>query len=425
MKTSETATVCGRCQDDVAHARCRVCGRTGMSSVLCLGRVPLANEFVPPELAPSPSHPLHLLHCDDCALAQLARSLSPEELFVEYAYFSSAAAPVLEHGRRLRAFVGQELAPESGGLVVEIGSNDGYLLRSYAADGYQVLGVDPARNVTPQARANGVRTLDAFFSRELAAEMRRSYGPACLIHANNVIAHTPDVVDVLSGLQLMLVDGGGAAVIEVPYLKHLVERGLFDTIYHEHVFYYSFTALYRLLKAAGLTAVHVTQTAFHGGSLRIVARAHPQAVSPSVEQLLREEAEACMTDISYYADFAAKVEDFLAATRKELHALAAAGYSLAGIGAPAKAAIMMSATDAPLKYISDTTPYKQGKCLPGTSVPVVAPDLLSTSPPDYCVIFPWNYADAIIEANGDYLRGGGSFIKPIDFRLEYITARHP
>ncbi|PJM98534.1 methyltransferase [Streptomyces sp. CB01201] len=394
-----------------------------MSSVLCLGLVPLANEFVPPEMAPSPSYPLHVLHCDDCALAQLARSLSPEQLFVEYAYFSSAAAPVLEHGRRLRAFVEQELAPERGGLVVEIGSNDGYLLRSYAADGYQVLGVDPAKNVTAQARANGVRTLDAFFTRELAAEMRRSYGPASLIHANNVIAHTPDVINVLSGLQLMLADGGGAAVIEVPYLRDLVERGLFDTIYHEHVFYYSFTALHRLLKAAGLTAVHVEQNAFHGGSLRVVARADPHAISPSVDQLLREEAVVGITDVSFYADFARKVEDFLAASRKELHAIAAAGHSLAGIGAPAKAAVMMSATDAPLKYISDSTPYKQGKCLPGTSVPVVAPDRLSTAPPDYCVIFPWNYADAIIEANDEYLRGGGVFIKPVDFRLEYISTR--
>ncbi|MFC4015593.1 class I SAM-dependent methyltransferase [Nonomuraea purpurea] len=408
------------CGDDVAVARCRVCGGSGMTSVLCLGRLPLANEFLPSHLAPSGRYPLHVLYCDDCCLAQLATSVPPEQLFTEYAYFSSASQPVLTHGTELRRFVEKELRPTREGLIVEIGSNDGYLLKEYASEGHRVLGIDPARNVAEFARAQGVPTLEAFFTSRLAGRIRRDHGEISVVHANNVLAHIPAVADVLSGVRTLLDGSDGAVVIEVPYVKDLVLRGLFDTIYHEHLFYYSLTALNRLIEAAGLVTVHVEHVRFHGGSLRVVARAGTPRVHRSVPEMLAAEDAAGMRAPAFYQQFGRRMTRFLTTIRQELRSIAEGSRRLAGYGAPAKASIMTGAAGIPLRYICDSTPYKQGKVLPGTRIPIVPPGHLLADQPDYCVLFAWNYADTIIAANQDYLRRGGVFIKPADYRLEYI-----
>lgn len=412
---------CDTCADDVAASRCRVCGRAGMSSVLCLGRAPLANEFVRAQDAPSPRYPLHVMHCDGCLLAQLASGVPPQRLFEEYAYFSSASAPLVDNGRRLRGFVRATVRPPAAGLVVEIGSNDGYLLRDYAADGHPVLGIDPARNVALAARAAGVPTLTEYFTTDLAGRIRAGHGPAAVVHANNVLAHVPDITDVLGGLRT-LVDGGGAVVIETPSIVDIVRRGLFDTVYHEHVYYYSFTALSRLLAAAGLTAVDVHPTDAHGGSMRVVARCGAAPVAASVPRTLAAEQAAGVADPDFYAGFAARVNGFLTELRDDLAGLAADGHRLAGFGAAAKAAIMVSATDAPLAYVCDSTPYKQDRMLPGTGIPIVAPQRLTTDPPDHCVILAWNYADRIIADNRDYLARGGTFVTAVDLRVRYVRA---
>jgi SAM-dependent methyltransferase len=428
MNPTPASDTCPTCGDTVAAALCRVCGRVGLASILCLGRAPLANEFLPLAAAPSSLHPLHLLHCAACELTQLARGVAPERLFTEYAYFSSASSPVVDHGTRLRAFVTRTLQPDTKGLVVEIGSNDGYLLREYAAAGHPVLGIDPARNVAELARARGVPTLDTFFTHALAKEIRRDYGPAEVVHASNVLAHAPDPVDLLSGVRVLL-EGGGHVVIEVPYVRELVVRGLFDTVYHEHLFYYSFTAIHRLLEAAGLTAVYIETVPAHGGSLRVVAGADPESVTPTPARLLADEHAVGMGDAAYYAAFGRRVNDFLDAARGAFAALAADGRTLAGFGAAAKASIMVAATGAPLQYICDSTHYKQGKVLPGTRIPVHPPEHLRTTPPDYCLVFPWNHADVIIDANQEYLRRGGVFVRPDSLRLLYVTAhgtqQHP
>lgn len=419
--TPLTAVLCSGCGDGVVDAGCRVCGRTGMASVLCLGKTPLANEFRPAGSTPSSRYPLHVVHCESCRLTQLARGVSPELLFAEYAYFSSASRPVVEHGDELRRFTRRRCRVPAGGLVIDIGSNDGYLLRGYARDGHRLLGVDPAGNVTAQAAAQGIETLTAYFSSATAELIRRDRGAADVIHANNVLAHVPDVLDFLRGCRILL-QREGHLVIEVPYVVDLVAKGHFDTIYHEHVFYFSFTSLTRLLESAGLCPVYVERIGFHGGSLRVVARAGAAPVDPSVPRLLGLEEAERVGEAGFYRVFAGEVHRFLQATREEIEPLAASGRRLAGYGAPAKAAIMMAAAELPLAFICDSTPYKQNKLLPGTGIPIAGPERFESDPTDYCIIFAWNYADSIIAANRAYLQRGGTFIKPADWKLEYITA---
>lgn len=411
---------CTGCGDDVALAACRVCARAGMKSVLCLGRTPLANEFRPMGTTPSAHYPLHVMHCESCGLTQLARSVAPEQLFSEYAYFSSASQPLVEHGVELNRFVRRKLQPSEGGLVVDIGCNDGYLLRGYVGQGYRVLGIDPASNVTAQAESVGVPTLTAYFSEIVAQQVVREHGTADLIHANNVLAHVPDVLNFLRGCRTLL-SKNGHLIIEVPYVVDLVTKCLFDTIYHEHVYYFSATSLCRLLDTVGLHVLHVERHAFHGGSLRMVVSRSPALARPSIARLLAEEEEQGVCDISYYRNFADDVHRFLTSIAAELEGLVASGSRIAGFGAPAKATVMMSAVALPLSYICDSTPFKQGKMLPGTRIPIVEPERLATDPTDFCVIFAWNYADSIIAANGDYLNHGGTFIKPSNAVLEYVS----
>lgn len=423
VRTERAAmAVCGTCGDDVARALCRVCGRPGMASVVCLGRVPLANDFRPLGSAPSERHPLHLMHCVPCGLAQLAHGVVPRQLFEDYAYFSSASAPVIEHGAGLRRYVARSLRPGAGTLVVEIGSNDGYLLQGYARLGHRVLGVDPARNIAEVARAKGVPTVEGYFGATLAERLLAEHGPATVIHANNVLAHAPAVLDMLAGCHALLEPDDGRLVIEVPYIKDMISGSHFDTIYHEHVYYFSVTALDRLLTAVGLTAVHVDRLPVHGGSLRIVAAIGPRARGRSVSELLEAEAREGIDSPSYYHGFAEDVHRFLREVRDEWRSLAADGRTLAGYSAPAKAAIMMSETAWPLRFVCDSTPYKQNKLVPGTTIPVVEPSHLMAARPDLCFIFAWNYTDAIVAAHRDYLSAGGVFVTPDNGKLRFIGA---
>jgi SAM-dependent methyltransferase len=320
----------------------------------------------------------------------------------------------------LREFVGRELQPDPGGLVIDIGSNDGYLLRDYASHGFQVLGIDPAHNVAEQAASDGVPTVEEYFSSALAERIRAEHGRATVVHANNVLAHIPDPVDALIGARILLAGGPGHLVVETPYVRDIVVRGLYDTIYHEHLFYYSFTALDRLLRSAGLTPIHVEPADSHGGSLRVVASTQPRAVRPCVPELLAAEHASGLDTAAYYTKFGQRVSRFLAEVRDCLASLASGGQRVAGFGAPAKASIMIGATDAPLSFVCDSTPYKQGRMLPGTRIPIVAPEHLLVALPEYCVILAWNYADAVVAGNLDYLRRGGVFIKAVDFRVEFV-----
>lgn len=401
-------------------APCRICRRTGLQSVICLGRMPLVNEFRPAAAGhPARRYPLHLLNCVDCALPQLAGGVSPAEMFPDYAYFSSASEPVVQHAAGLYDFVTRlgRLAPH--GFVLEVGSNDGYLLDFYRKQGYRVLGVDPARNVAAQASRMGVPTVADFFSAELAADLRSQYGRASVVHASNVLAHVPAIPDVLTGVRLLL-DDDGLFVLETPSIVELIRRGLYDTVYHEHAYCYSFTALHRLLMAAGMPPVSVETVAAHGGTLRVVASSNG-IPDESIERYLGWESRLGVTDGSLYVGYSDRVDRFLQMLEDELGQLSRAGR-LAGLGAAAKTGIVLNSIQADLSYVCDSTLYKQGTFVPGTEVPVVPPERLRDDPPDYCVLFPWNHAEAMIHANADYLRAGGVFVTAVDFRITEISA---
>jgi hypothetical protein len=348
-------------------------------------------------------------------------SVMPERIFSHYAYFSSASEPVVEHARELVEFVGPYM-PQGDGPVVEIGSNDGYLLTHHLRAGRRVLGVDPATNVAAVARASGVSTLEAFFSRRVATLIRRDRGPARVVHANNVLAHVPDIADVLAGVRILLAGGDGVLVAETPSLHELVTHCQFDTIYHEHVFYYSFSALERLLESAGLRPIHAELVDFHGGSLRVVATAGRQHPDATVAATRRAEQRAGVGSLRHYAGLATRVGQYCDNVRRTLDEVVASGGVVAGFGAAAKGTMLVAATRIPLSFVCDTTRFKQGRHLPGTGIPIVPPEQLVERMPDYCVVLAWNYATAIVRRNSEYARRGGVFLVPGAAGLEPLEA---
>jgi len=397
---------------------CRGCGRSGLDVVLDLGEMPLANAILKEaDLArPEPRYPLALAYCPDCWLVQITETVASDLLFREYTYFSSVSDAFVEHARGIaeRLIIQRRLGSDS--LVVELASNDGYLLQHYARAGVPVLGIDPARNVAEVATARGVPTLAEFFTRDLADELASSGRTADVVHANNVIAHVPDLNGFVSGIARIL-KPDGVAVIETPYLRELVERLEFDTIYHEHIFYHSLTALSRVFERNGLTVVDVERIAIHGGSLRVFAMrsgaAEPREV---VGLLLAEETALGLCSPEYYATFAGRVETLGQELRALLTGLRAQGHTVAAYGAAAKGAVLLNAFKLGpdlISFVADRSPYKQGFLMPGVHIPIVASDQLVARKPEECLLLAWNFADEILAQQAEYRRLGGKFIIPV------------
>ncbi|MEA2453312.1 MAG: hypothetical protein QOG04_2022 [Actinomycetota bacterium] len=362
-------------------------------------------------------YPLDVVMCLDCALLQLTQSPPPAELFEEYAYFSSRSAPMVDHARSLvdEVMADRKLGPDD--LVIEVASNDGYLLRHYQDKGVRVLGIDPAENVVDVAIAAGVPTRAEFFTRTLALELRGEGLVASVVHANNVLAHVPGINDFVSGVAAVLTDDG-VFVVETPYARDLVEKLEFDTIYHEHVFYYSLHSVMALLERNGLSVVDVQRIPIHGGSLRIRAMRSDAAapVDASVASLLLEEEELGMQTVSFYETFARRVDVLLGELRDFLSERREHGRTIAGYGAAAKGAVLLNALGIgpeTIGFVVDETPYKQGRFVPGVRIPIVAPEELLTRMPDDVMIFAWNFADAIIQKEAEYVARGGTFLVPI------------
>lgn len=396
---------------------CRGCGRSGLEVVLDLGEQPLANAILrADDLArPEPRYPLALAYCPDCWLVQITETVAPDLLFREYTYFSSVSDAFVEHARGIaeRLITERRLGPDS--LVVELASNDGYLLQHYAAAGVPVLGIDPARNVAEVAAARGVPTLAEFFTRDLADELAGSGRTADIVHANNVIAHVPDLNGFVSGIARIL-KPGGIAVIETPYLRELVERLEFDTIYHEHIFYHSITALSRVFERNGLTIVDVERIAIHGGSLRVFAvRSGAEEPRAAVGLLLAEETAVGLCTSEYYATFAGRVEALGLELRTMLAGLRSLGHTIAAYGAAAKGAVLLNAFSIGpelISFVVDRSPHKQGFLMPGVHIPIVGPDQLAARRPQECLLLVWNFADEILAQQAEYRRLGGKFIIP-------------
>jgi SAM-dependent methyltransferase len=408
----------GRVGDPLDDLVCRACGARDLELILSLGEQPLANALRPVDAADAGESrfPLDVAFCRTCSLVQLTVSVPPHVLFQEYPYFSSYSDTVVANARELVDRLVQELALGTTDLAVEIASNDGYLLRRYRHHGVPVLGIDPAENVARVAVANGVPTRCEYFGEALAEELRDAGFRASVLHANNVLAHVPDVTAVVRGMARTL-RAHGHVVIETPYVRDLVDRIEFDTIYHEHLFYYSATALSRLLSANGLDLVAVERIPIHGGSLRVFAQLRGVAApDKSVDAILREEARVGLDTARYYCDFGARVDALLDELRALLDRLRAEGRRIAGYGAAAKATVLLNALGVgaeTIEFVADRNPHKHGRLIPGTRIPIVPAERLVEERPDDTVLFSWNFADEVLAQQAAYRAAGGRFVIPI------------
>ena len=386
--------------------------------ILSLGKTPLANALLrQDQLSESePTWPLELVWCPDCSLAQITETVPPEVLFRDYAYFSSFSDTMVSHARSIvdRLLKTRNLAADS--LAVEIASNDGYLLQWYHKAGIPVLGIEPAQNIAKVAESErSIRTISDFFSRDLAAQLADSGQKADVIHANNVLAHVADLNGVVAGFATLL-KPNGIVVVEVPYLKDLLDHVEFDTIYHEHLCYFSLTALSRLFIQHGLEIVDVERMTIHGGSLRVfAAHAGSESVQPSVSQLIAEES-TWVLDVQSYDSFGARVETLRRELVGLLDSLKSEGKSIVVYGASAKGSTLLNYFEIgpeTLDFVVDRSTVKQGMYTPGTRLPICSPSRLIEDQPDYCLLLTWNFADEVLKQQSQYRQNGGKFIIPI------------
>jgi SAM-dependent methyltransferase len=390
---------------------CRSCGGSELEPVLSLGETPLANALIAPDAVDDTEErfPLDLVFCRTCALVQITEDVPPEILFRDYVYFSSFSDTVLENARAIATRLADE---RTISLVVEIASNDGYLLQHYAARGVPVLGIEPARNIAEVAREKGIDTIAEFFTEDFARELVAHGKRADVIHANNVLAHVADLHGFIAGIAALLRDDG-VAVIEVPYLRELIEQLEFDTIYHEHLCYFSLTALDTLFARHGLTIFDVERLPIHGGSLRIFAGREERR--ESVLRLLEEERAWGVATADAYLDFGARVRALCATLRTKLAELKRDGARIAAYGASAKGTTLLSfsGVGSELDFVADRSTAKQGKLTPGTRLPIVPPEELVARMPDYVLLLAWNFAPEIMRQQDEYRRRGGKFIVPV------------
>jgi SAM-dependent methyltransferase len=401
----------------MTQTQCRACGRRDLAAILSLGEQPPANALTEDPVPPAEARfPLELAICPDCSLVQLTVSVPPEDLFRDYPYFSSYSPALVSNAAALVDRVMRERHPAGDDLVMEIGSNDGYLLQHYQAKGVQVLGIDPAENIAELANKQGVPTICAFFSEELGSDLARRGRRATVVHANNVLAHVPDVNGVLSGLRHVLAEGG-VAIVETPYVRDLVAQLEFDTIYHEHLYYYSVTALEKLCRRNGLRLDGVEHIPVHGGSLRaFIVEDDTRPPPDSVAGWLRDEEQAGIPTPEYYRDFGRQVDELRGQLAALLTALKQKGARLVGYGAAAKATVLLNAIGATpdtLAYVADKSPHKQGYHIPGVGIRIVDPAHLRLDQPDYVLILAWTFADEIMSELEAYRGAGGRFILPI------------
>lgn len=394
---------------------CRACGGRLGATFCDLGVQPVANSYIPPAqaAAPEPRFPLRAAVCQDCRLVQLDTVVDAEGIFSDYAYFSSASASWLDHAAGFAQAMTARLGLGGGSFVVEVASNDGYLLRNFVASGIRCLGIEPAANVAQVARERGVPTESVFLGEATAREVVARHGHADLVAANNVFAHVPAINDFTAGLAA-LAGPRGVVSIEQPHLLRMVDGVQFDTIYHEHYAYWSLLAMERILARHGLRVFDVERLPTHGGSIRVLSSAADRGASPALAEVRAEEAARGLAQDAFYDGFETRVRTTLDEFRAWLAEARRAGRRIGAYGAAAKGNTFLNAagvTAADIVAVADRSPAKQGRLLPGSRIPVVTPEALLAMPLDDILVLPWNIGAEIAAQ----LRAGG-------FRGRILTA---
>jgi SAM-dependent methyltransferase len=402
----------------MSETRCRSCLSEDLDLILSLGETPLANALVAEEELGQPEEmfPLDLVLCRACSLVQITETVAPEKLFRNYLYFTSFSETMLEHAETLANGLIDELGLKRDIFVVEIASNDGYLLQHYQRAGMRVLGVEPAVNIAELARERGIPTVSEFFGVEIARALTSTEGEADVVHAHNVLAHVADLNGLVAGIALLLkVDG--SAIIEVPYVKDMIDRIEFDTIYHEHLCYFSLTALDRLFRRHELLITDARRIAIHGGSLQLVVKPTSDASRlPRVEQLLAEERGWGVDSFAGYVTFSERVEELRRSLHDLLGGLKDEGKRIAAYGAAAKGSTLLNAfgiDSRTIDFVVDRSTYKQGFYMPGVRLPIYSPQRLLDEQPDFALLLTWNFADEILRQQAEYRSRGGRFIIPL------------
>jgi SAM-dependent methyltransferase len=399
-------------------SHCRSCGSTRLTEVLDLGSTPVANDLVDPadSVRPDQSYPLNVLFCEECALVQLGFTLPADAIFgAEYPYFTSFSDTLCDHAERHATSLIETQRLDTSSLAVEVASNDGYLLRHFVAAGIPTVGIDPAPGPAAAAERIGVPTIVGFFGVDLAQEIAAEHGRADVIIANNVMAHVPDLNDFVGGFAELIKDDG-VITIENPWVRDIVERVEFDTIYHEHYCYFSCTSVDTLATRHGL---HLNDVEYfpdiHGGSLRwhLGRRANR---SERCELILAKERTDGIASVSYYMQFADRTRRCQEALRSLLHEMASAGRRVAAYGAAAKGATLLNTSgvdSSMISFVVDRNTHKQGKLMPGCRVPILAPSALLDTKVDDVILLAWNFAAEIVRQQDEFLQSGGKFWIPV------------
>lgn len=399
---------------------CRLCKSKKLKPILNLGSTPPANSFLKKKQLDNNSEqffPLKVNLCPLCRQLQLSHVVHPDILFRDYVYVSSTSPVFIKHFEDYALDVAKSLKIKKGSLVIDVGSNDGILLKPFKKIGMKVLGIDPAIKIAKQATKQGIETLSEYFDQKLANIIIDKFGNASLVTANNVFAHVDNLDELTKAVKIIL-DKDGVFVIEAPYLVVFLQKNLFDTIYHEHLSYLSIKPLISFFKIHGMKVIDVWETSSHGGSIRVFVSKQESVrkISPSVKSIIRKEEKLGLDDLNTYLNFASRIKENKKSLRKLLISLKKKGAKIVGFGAPAKGNTLLNyfkvGTET-LDYIMDDSSYKQNLFTPGTHIPVVSPARLLKDKPDYIFILAWNFADPIMAKLSQYKKSGGNFIIPV------------
>jgi novobiocin biosynthesis protein NovU/D-mycarose 3-C-methyltransferase len=398
---------------------CRVCRGTDLRLVLDLGKTALANRFIAPDRAtePEPTYPLRVVLCENCGLVQLDEEVPPEDLFRHYLYVSGTSDLIHSHAAFLARHFARLCPLAADDLVVEVASNDGTVLKAFRTHGVRTVGIEPAVNIAEQANRDGIETICEFFNRATAEQVRRRVGPARFVLARHVLAHVNDLHGFVHGLRLVLADDGLASV-EFPHLLPFYRNLEYDTVYHEHLCYFSVKVIRNLFERFGLELVDVTEVNLHGGSVLVSAQPFggPRRPTAGLAEVLRQEEEAGLDRLEPWRQFGARVAHGKALLLDEIDRLLSGGKRLAGYGAPAKGMTLLAYCGIGpdrLSYLVDRSPHKQGLLTPGHHIPVLSPEVLLRDQPDVVLMLAWNFAAEVVRQQAEYLRRGGRFLLPI------------